>query len=470
VGAAGTPRYPWGGAGTVGDMTAFDYDLVVIGGGSGGVRAARVAAGHGARVAVVEQDRYGGTCVVRGCIPKKLLVYASSYSTELRDAAGYGWTVGEARFDWPALIAGKDREIQRLTERYVATLDGCGAQVVRGRAHLLDAHTVAVADRILRARVILVATGARPYLPPGPGVEHCITSDEAFELPALPPRVVVVGAGYIALEFAHIFCGLGSHVSLVHRSATVLRGFDDDVRAVATRELGARGVSLHLPDEVRAIERRADGALDVRLVGGEVLCADACLMATGRVPNTADLGLEAAGVELTNAGAVVVDEYSRTSAASVYAVGDCTSRVQLTPAAIREGHAFADSVFGDRPTPVRHDLVPTAVFSQPPIAAIGLTESEARAQNGSIEIYKSVFRPLKHALSGRDEKTLMKLVVDADTQRVLGLHVVGDDAPEIVQAAAIAVTMGATKQQLDDTLAIHPTSAEELVLMRTRSH
>jgi glutathione reductase (NADPH) len=450
-------------------MPAHDVDLFVIGGGSGGVRAARIAAEHGARVAIAEEYRYGGTCVIRGCVPKKLLVYAAEFRDAFADAGAYGWQAGEPTFDWATLIRNKDAEIDRLEGIYRRLLETCGARIVEGRAVLADPHTVEVGGRRVTAGTILVATGAHPYVPHGPGSDHFITSDDAFHLPALPPRVAVIGGGYIAVEFAHIFRGLGSEVTLIHRRAEVLRGFDHDLAQVVTRQLGERGVRLCMETEVIRVER-GDAGLTLTLQDGSTLACDAAMAATGRVPNTRGLGLEEAGVELTLAGAICVDEYSRTRVPHIYAVGDCTDRVNLTPIAIREGQAFADTVFGDRPTAIDHAHVPTAVFSQPAAAAIGLTEAEARAGGGEVHIYKAMFRPMKHSLTGRNERVLMKLVVDGASQRVLGAHMVGHDAPEVIQCVAIAVRMGATKADFDATVAIHPTTAEELVLMKTRSH
>ncbi len=449
-------------------MSEFDLDLFVIGGGSGGVRASRVSAGYGGRVAIAEEHRFGGTCVIRGCVPKKLLVYASELGRSFADAPGYGWSVGDVGFDWSALLAAKDREIQRLSELYESMLANAGVQVMHGRARLVDRHTVEVGGKRLTSRYVLVATGSRPYLPDVPGVECAITSDEAFHLEALPESVAVVGGGYIAVEFAHIFNGLGCRTELVHRRGRVLRGFDDDVRNAVTDGLAARGVKLHLSAEVAHIERR-DSGVELSLTTGATLRADAFMCATGRVPATADLGLDQAGVALGPNGGVVVDRYSRSSVENIYAAGDCTDRIMLTPVAIREGHAVADTLFGGRPTPVDHEAVPSAVFAQPPAAFVGLTEEQARARHDAVEIYRSVFRPMRNTLAGRDEKTAMKLVVDAASQRVLGVHIVGDDAPEIIQGVAIAVKMGATKADFDRTTALHPTSAEELVLMRAKA-
>lgn len=451
-----------------------DLDLFVIGGGSGGVRAARVAAGHGARVAIAEASRWGGTCVIRGCIPKKLLVYASEVAAELDGARGYGWTIEGARFDWRALIDAKDREIARLSSVYAGNLERAGVRLLEGAARLVDPHTVSVTgtdvhgnEHRFTAANVVIATGGHPRRLAIPGGELAISSDQAFQLPALPPRVVVLGGGYIGVEFAHIFAGLGSQVVLAHRAPRVLPGFDDDLRAHVDDGLARHGVTIRGGTEAIRLERSGAG-VGVMVAfddGGPPVETDVVLAAIGRDPSTAGLGLAEAGVALGPRGAVIADELGRTSVAHVFAVGDVTARVNLTPVAIREGHAIADTLFGGRPTPVVHDLIPTAVFAQPPAAAIGLTEAAARAR-GEVTIFKSDFRPLRHTLTGRPDRTLIKLVCDRATRRVLGLHMVGADAPEIVQAASIAITMGATKDDLDRTFAIHPTAAEELVLMR----
>jgi glutathione reductase (NADPH) len=444
--------------------SAEEIDLFVIGGGSGGVRAGRVAADHGARVVIAEAKQWGGTCVVRGCVPKKLMMYASMASAHLADARGYGWTIDGARFDWPAFAAALDREVTRISGAYRGALERRGARVLEARAELLDAHTVACGGHTFRARHVLIATGGGPRRLDVPGGALAITSDDMFTLPALPARLVVVGAGYIGVEMAHIFAGLGSVVTLVHHGALPLRGFDADVRQACADNLAGRGVARRGDTEPVRIDRVA-GGLRVTLASGESLDADVVLAAIGRAPATAGLGLDRAGVALDARGAIVVDEWQRTSVPHIHAVGDVTGRYALTPVAIREGQAFADTVFGDRATPFVPDHVPTAVFSQPPIATVGLTEEEARAR-GEVVIYKAAYRPLRHGLTGRAERALIKLVVAADTRRVLGVHMAGDDAPEIVQAAAIAVTMGATKEDFDRTIAIHPTVAEELVLLK----
>ncbi len=446
-------------------MTRFDYDLVVVGAGSGGVRAARMSAGYGARVAIAEESRVGGTCVIRGCIPKKLLAYAAHVSADLADAAGFGWRVGEAAFDWPTLIANKDREIDRLNAVYKKLLAESGVALVEGRAVLADPHTVEIAGRRLSARVILVAVGAWPEKPAG-GPEG-ITSNEAFHLRDLPRRIAVVGGGYIAAEFAGIFNGLGSKVTQLYRGAQILRGFDDDVRDALADELRKSGIDLRVGVTVAGAEP-VPGGRRLTLSDGAAVEVDEIMYATGRRPKTAAMGLAEAGVSLGGDGAVVVDAHSQSSVPSVYAIGDCTNRLNLTPVAIREGAAFADTVFGNRPTAADHHAVASAVFSQPPVATVGLTERAARLRFAAVDVYKSTFRPLKHTLSGRDEKTMMKLVVERESQRVVGAHMVGADAPEIIQGVAVAVKLGATKADFDRTVAIHPTAAEEFVLMRTR--
>ncbi len=445
-------------------MSSFDVDLFVIGGGSGGVRAARIAASHGARVAIAEESRWGGTCVIRGCVPKKLLVYASEVRRALEDAAGYGWTVGASSFDWKALIMAKDQEISRLSAIYVELLRKNSVAIHSGSARLVDSHTVTVAGQQVTAANVLIATGGKARVHPAGKPELWITSDQAFHLGALPASVAIVGGGYIAIEFAHIFAGLGSRVTLIHHDELPLRGFDGEVRRAVRAGLEAAGIDYINGNVIDATG--APGRIALSLDYGRQLSCEVAMCAIGRDPNTAELGLDELGVALDERGAVEVDEWSRTSVPHIYAVGDVTGRIALTPIAIREGHALADTLFGQRPTPIRFDLVPTAVFSQPPVGVVGLTEEEAAARGIEVQVFKSSFRPMKFNLPGRNEKMLQKLVVDKATRKVLGLHVVGADAPEIVQAAAIAVTMGATKDDFDRTLAIHPTSAEELVLMR----
>ncbi len=443
----------------------FDVDYFVIGGGSGGVRSARIAAGYGARVAIAEESRWGGTCVIRGCVPKKLLVYASEVRRALDDAPGYGWTIGETSFDLAKLIAAKDAEITRLSNIYVDVLKRAGAAIHEGTARLIDPHTVEVGGKRITAANILIATGGKARHHPAGGAEHWITSDQAFHLPELPKRVAVVGGGYIALEFAHIFAGLGAKVTLIHHDELPLRGFDHDVREMVKQGVVNAGIEF-VTDRVTDAARAEGGGTRLTLSSGAVVACDVAMSAIGRDPKTGGLGLAEHGVVLDERGSVVVDEWSRTSVPHIYAVGDVTGRVALTPIAIREGHALADTLFGKLPTPVQLDFIPSAVFSQPPVGVVGLSEDQAKQRGLHVQIFKSQFRPMRFALPNRQEKMLMKLVVEKPSQRVIGVHVVGMDAPEIVQAAAIAVTMGATKADFDRTLAIHPTSAEELVLMR----
>jgi glutathione reductase (NADPH) len=451
-------------------MSDFDVDLFVIGGGSGGVRAARIAAQHGARVMLAEEYRLGGTCVIRGCVPKKLLVYAARFHGEFEDAAGFGWTVPHATFDWATLIANKDKEIARLEAAYGALLAKSGVKVVKNRATLLDARTVQVTsgDRVRAAHVLISTGGAPSYGDKIPGIEHAISSNEAFHLPELPRRVVIQGGGYIAVEFAGIFAGLGAHVTLVYRGENILRGFDDDVRQHLRADMEKRGIRVVTGRTITAIEQTG-AHYSVQLSSGNHIPADKVMFATGRVPHVAKLGLKEAGVEIAKNGGIAVDEYSRTTAPNVYAVGDVTNRINLTPVAIREGHAFADTVFGGKPTIVDHANVPTAVFSEPEVGAVGLTEAQARAQLAQTDVYKSMFKPLKATLSGRDTTVLLKLIVDGQTNRVVGCHIVGEGAAEMVQLAAVAIKMRATKADFDATMALHPTIAEELVTMRTRS-
>jgi glutathione reductase (NADPH) len=449
-------------------MSRYDFDLFTIGAGSGGVRASRLAAALGARVAIVEERYLGGTCVNVGCIPKKLLVYASEFGDEFDDAAGYGWTVGEPRVDWTALIARKDREISRLNGVYRQLLEAAGARLIEGHALLVDAHTVAVDGRRYTAETILVATGGWPWKPPIPGVEHLITSNEAFHLERAPRRVLIGGGGYIAVEFAGIFHGLGAEVVQVHRGPLFLRGFDDDLRAALCAEMSKRGIDLRFNTTIDRLVGDGDG-VRATMSDGRIEHADVVLCAMGRVPNTAGIGLVEAGVALEPSGAVRVDRLSRTSVANIYAIGDCTNRLNLTPVAIAEARAFVETVFRGNPTPMDYRDIPTAVFSQPPLGTVGLTELEAREQFPAVDVYRSSFRPLKHTLSGRDEKTLMKLVVDRRTDRVLGCHMIGPVAGEIIQGLAVALRCNATKAQFDATIGIHPTGAEEFVTMREKA-
>jgi glutathione reductase (NADPH) len=450
-------------------MVDFDTDLFVVGGGSGGVRAARIAAGYGARVMLAEEYRLGGTCVIRGCVPKKLLVYASRFSHEFEEAAGFGWTVEGTSFDWSTLIANKDKEIARLEAAYTANLTRSNVTIFKSRAVLEDAHTVRLAadDRRIRAKHILIATGAWPGMGTGiAGIEHVISSNEAFHLTELPKRILIQGGGYIAVEFACIFAGLGSEVTLVYRGENILRGFDDDVRTHLRTEMERRGIKVICKRIVEEVEK-VDHGLCVVLSDHEDIIVDKVMFATGRRPNIKGLGLDAAGVRVNDKGAIEVDRFSRTSVPHIYAVGDVTDRIALTPVAIREGHAFADTLFGNRPTTADHVNVPTAVFSEPEIGVIGLTEMQAREDFPKVDIYKTTFRTMKTAFLGGEARMLMKLIVDGASDRVLGCHIVGPDAGEMIQVLGIAIKMGATKADFDATMAVHPTLAEELVTMRT---
>ncbi|MBI2359962.1 MAG: glutathione-disulfide reductase [Deltaproteobacteria bacterium] len=449
-------------------MANYDYDLFTIGAGSGGVRASRVAARFGAKVAIAEERYLGGTCVNVGCIPKKLLVYAAHFREDFEDAAGFGWTVGKRSVDWARLIANKDAEIHRLNGVYQRLLETAGVTITRGRAQILDAHTVVVGENRYTAEYILIATGSWPTVPEIPGAEHAISSNEAFYLPSLPRRIVIVGGGYIGVEFASIFHGLGVEVSQLYRGPLFLRGFDDEVRETLAEEMKKKGIDLRFQTSVTGIERTG-GGLRVALAGGTALETDAVMFATGRHPNTHGIGLERAGVQLGSKGAVIVDAYSCTTAPNVYAVGDCTDRMMLTPVAIAEGRAVAETLFNNNRMKPDYANVPTAIFSLPNVGTVGLTEREARERYGKIDVYKTRFRPLKHTLSGRDETTLMKLVIDPATDRVLGCHMVGPEAGEIIQGLAVALTCGATKAQFDATIGIHPTAAEEFVTMRSKA-
>ena len=447
-------------------MTAYDYDLFVLGAGSGGVRAGRMAAAAGARVAVAEERELGGTCVNVGCIPKKLFVYASHFGEAFEDAAGFGWRVGERSFDWTTLRENKDREIERLNGIYARLLDQAGVELKPGHAHLVDANTVEVEGERHTAETILVAVGSWPELPRIPGIEQGISSNEIFHLESFPERLLVVGGGYIAVEFAGAFHGMGAEVVQLYRGGLFLRGFDDDVRETLAGEMRKTGVDLRFGANVAELERGAAG-VRATLEDGSTLDADQVLFATGRLPLTRDLGLEAAGVKLGRKGEIEVDAYSRTSVPNVYAIGDCTDRLNLTPMAIHEAMAFVRTVYGGEPTAPDHANVATAVFSQPNIGTVGLTEAEARERHpGDVVVYRSGFRPLLHTLSGRDEQAMMKLVVQRSTDLVLGAHMVGPEAGEIVQGLAIAIRCGATKAQFDATVGIHPTTAEEFVTMR----
>jgi glutathione reductase (NADPH) len=447
----------------------YDYDLFVIGAGSGGVRAARIASQAGARVAVAEEYRIGGTCVIRGCVPKKFLVYGSEFAQTFADAPGYGWTVTGAKFDWATLRDNVQNEVTRLSGIYTSNLAKAGVTAFEERAAVVDAHKVRLgkSGSEISAERILVATGGHPLVPDGiPGWELGITSNEAFLLNEFPRRVLIIGGGYVALEFANIFHGLGAETRIVHRGDRILRGFDDDLRAHMHIEAERAGLELTMKTTLAKIEKA--GALRATLSNGETIEADIVMHAIGRVPSTKCLGLEQAGVKLDNAGAVIVDEYSQTNVPSIYAIGDVTNRMNLTPVAIRDGHAFADTVYNNRPTAVDHATVASAVFGRPPIGTVGLAESDARRSHGEIDIYRTNFRPMRNMLAGNHERTLMKLVVDRKTDQLLGVHIAGEDAPEMVQLAAVAVKAGLTKTQWDSTMALHPTAAEELVLMRQK--
>lgn len=450
-------------------MSNFDFDLFVIGAGSGGVRAARTAANHGAKVAIAEEYRYGGTCVVRGCVPKKLLVYASRFRDEFDDAASFGWGMRDITFDWATLIANKDREIERISSAYKSNLTRSNVRLFSSRAELVNRNTVRIPsdDRTVTASTILVATGGRPFVPNLPGADHAISSNEAFELDALPSSVVIVGGGYIAVEFACIFNSLGTKTTLLYRGEKILRGFDEELANSLTQEMSKRGIDLRCNAKIASIGRNVSNYA-VELEDGEALETDKVMFATGRAPNTAGLGLEVAGVKLGELGEILVDERSRTSVENIYAVGDVTNRVNLTPVAIREGQAFADTLYGRKIVTVDHELVPTAVFSTPEIGTVGLPEHVACQRHTNVDIYKASFRPLKNTVSGRDERTIMKLIVDANTDRVVGCHIMGPDAAEIVQMATIAMRMRATKADFDNTVALHPSTAEELVTMREK--
>lgn len=448
-------------------MAKYDFDLFTIGAGSGGVAASRRAGAYGARVGICEERRIGGTCVLRGCVPKKLLVYASHIRTELADAAGYGWDIGETSLDWSRMIEAKDAELDRLEGIYKRMLNNSGVEVHEGRGVIVDAHTVEVEGRTFTAERILIATGGWPTLPEVPGIEHAITSNEALDLKEIPKRVAVVGGGYIGVEFAGIWNGAGAEVTQLIRGETVLRGFDHDVRETLAEEMRKEGIDLRCKTRVHAIEKTANG-LDLRLDRGEHLQVDQVLYATGRHPHSANLGLEEVGVKTNADGAIIVDEWSKTCVPGIWAVGDVTTRIALTPVAIADGRAFVETEFKNNPTPVDHGAVPSAVFSQPPVGTVGITEAEARdLGTGPIDVYRAKFRPMKFVLPGRDSKTMMKLIVDRESDKVLGLHMVGPDAAEIVQGFAVAIKAGATKKQFDATVGIHPSSAEEFVTMTT---
>jgi glutathione reductase (NADPH) len=447
-------------------MADYDYDLFTIGAGSGGVRASRIAASHGAKVAVAEEYRVGGTCVIRGCVPKKMLVYGAHFAEDLQDARAFGWDVGEPKFDWPTLRDNVLKDVDRLNGLYTQTLENNQVEIIPQRATVSGPNEVTLADgRKVTAKYILICTGARPHVPDCPGNEHGITSNEAFHLEALPKRILIAGGGYIANEFAGIFNEFGTQVTIINRSDKILRGYDEQLRDRLLQISLTKGIQFRFNAEFRGIEKLEDGSLKVSMTNHDDLVVDTVMYATGRLPNTEGLGLEEVGVELGERGEIRVDEYSKTSVDSIYAVGDVTDRIQLTPVAIREGHAFADTVFGGKPTTVDYDCVPSAVFSHPPLCGVGLTESQARNTLGPVKVYTSDFRPMKNVLAGRNERSLYQLICD-EGDRVVGIHLLGPDAPEILQAAAIAVKAGLTKADFDATVAIHPTMAEELVLMR----
>jgi glutathione reductase (NADPH) len=450
------------------DMPSYDYDLFVIGAGSGGVRASRVAAAHGAKVAVAEEFRVGGTCVIRGCVPKKLLIYGAHFAEDLADARRFGWNVPDCAFEWQVLRDHVLEEVSRLEGIYKQTLDTNEVELIAERATITGPHGIRLASgREVTAKYILVATGATPDIPDCPGHEHGITSNEAFGLEALPKRVVIAGAGYIANEFAGIFHQFGAHVTLVNRTDVILRGYDEQIRDRLLQISMTKGIDFKFHAAFEQVEKQMDGSLIVHVAGGhDPIPCDMLMFATGRRPNTDGLGLETVGIAVDKKGAIPVDEDSKSACDSVYAVGDVTDRVQLTPVAIREGQAFADTVFGNKPHRVDYHCIPSAVFSHPPMGGVGLTEAQARNQHGSCKVFTSDFRPMKNVLAGRHERALYKMVVHPETDVVLGLHMIGPDAPEILQAAAIAVKAGLTKQAFDDTIALHPTMAEELVLMR----
>ena len=448
-------------------MSDFDYDLFVIGAGSGGVRASRIAASHGARVAVAEEYRVGGTCVIRGCVPKKLLVYGAHFAEDIHDARKFGWDVPDCKFDWNVLRDNVLAEVDRLEGLYGQTLDNHKVTVLKTRATVVGPQKVRLADGTeVTSERILIATGGWPHVPEFPGSEHAITSNEVFHLETLPKRIVIAGGGYIANEFAGIFNEFGSKVTIVNRGDTIVRGYDEQIRDRLLQISMTKGIDFKFNAPFRSIEKKDDGTLTVHLEGCDAIEADAVLMATGRTPNTKGMGLEEAGVELDDKGAIKVDERNQSSVPSIFAVGDVTDRIQLTPVAIREGQAFADSVFGDKPTLVDYTNVPSAVFSHPPIGAVGMTEAEARNKLGSIRVYTSDFRAMKNVLAGRNERALYKMIVNAATDQVVGLHMIGPDAPEILQAAAVAVKAGLTKADFDATVALHPSMAEELVLLK----
>ena len=447
---------------------AYDYDLFVIGAGSGGVRASRTAAGHGARVGICEDFRVGGTCVIRGCVPKKLLVYGSKFAHEFEDAEAFGWTVPAPTHSWPTLRDNVNKEVDRLNAVYLRLLDGAGVKLHMGRGRFMDRHTIMVGEQTITAEKFLVATGGRPVVPPIPGAEHAITSNEAFHLPTMPKRIAIVGAGYIAVEFAGIFNGLGSQVDLVLRRDRVLRGFDEECRTFVHDALKESGIKLRTEMQIgRIVKKGENGPYEVHTPLGGMFETDCVMYATGRAPNTQGIGLDKVGVQLDKAGAIAVDEWSKTTAQNIWAVGDVTDRINLTPVALMEGHCFADTEFGKKPRKPDHRDVPSAVFCQPELANVGLTEEQAKLQLGELRVFTSAFRPMKATISGRHQRTFMKLIVEAATDKVVGVHMVGDDAAELVQGLAVAMKAGATKAHFDATVGIHPTAGEEFVTMRT---
>jgi glutathione reductase (NADPH) len=448
-------------------MPRYDFDMFTIGAGSGGVASSRRAGSYGARVAICEELRVGGTCVLRGCVPKKLLVYGAQFADAFADAAGFGWTVPMPTFDWPALIEAKDKEIGRLSQIYINMLNNSGVEIINGRGIVVDPHTIEVNGRRYTAENILVAVGGWPETPRIPGIEHVISSNEALDLPTLPKRIVIVGGGYIAVEFAGIFNGFGSEVVEIIRREQVLRGFDEDLRVYLGEEMRGRGIDIRGNTQIARIDKTA-GGYTVTTTTGDKVETDCVMYATGRKPNTEGLGLAEIGVEMEENGAIVVDEWQRSTVKSIYAIGDVTDRINLTPVAIAEGRAIAETLYNHNPIRMDHADVPSAVFSNPPIGTVGLNEDEARRQYREIDVYQSRFRPMKNTLSGRGERTFLKLVVDAETDRVVGCHMLGPDAPEIIQGLAIAVKCGATKKQFDQTVGIHPSAAEEFVTLREK--
>jgi glutathione reductase (NADPH) len=447
-------------------MAKYDFDLFTIGAGSGGVAGSRRAASYGVKVGIAENSRIGGTCVMRGCVPKKLLVYGAQFADTFEDARGFGWDVTPPRFDWPTLIANKNKELDRLEGIYRSLLKDC--TLFEARATLEDAHTIALSNgKRVTAETIIVATGSHPVTPQIPGIEHVISSNEALDLPQLPRHIVIVGGGYIALEFANIFSGLKAQVTLIIRGEEVLNGFDDDVRVDIAKEMRQRGITIRTRTELARIDK-IQGGFTAHTKAGEEISADLVMYATGRKPNVKNMGLEEAGVKLHADGRVLVDEWSKTSVPNIYAIGDVTDRLNLTPVAIAEGRAIAETLYNNNPMKISHQNVATAVFSQPPIGTVGFSEREARKRGHTLDIYRARFRPMKNTMSGREERTMMKLVVDRPTQKVLGVHMVGVDSPEIVQCLAVAIICGATKQQFDATMAVHPTAAEEFVTMRDK--